>query len=249
MLGVFRRISSWLKYTSEEDKKFAASIKTMIGYRPFNISIYQLAIKHSSIAKTDNRGRKESNERLEYFGDAVLGLIIAEFLFERFPFRDEGFLTEMRSKIVNREALNQVGRKIGLHDLIQDNNQQRTSLASKSIYGDTLEALIGAVYLDLGYKKCRHFVIKRIIGNHFDINQLMNDNNNYKSLIIEWAQKENKSIDFVVEEIDSSEKFKQFEANVHIDGTPAGRGIGLSKKKAEQDAAQKALEKIMLNQE
>lgn len=240
MVNFLRQFTSLLKIRSDEEKSLAKAIKSIIGARPVNISLYILALKHSSSSKINNLGYRESNERLEYFGDAVLGLIVAELLFQKFPFKDEGFLTEMRSKIVNRESLNQLGRKIGLVDLIDINSGSKNHFSHKSIYGDTLEALVGAVYLDLGYKKCRKFVITRLIDNHFDLNQLKNDPHNFKSLIIEWAQKENAVIDFQIEELENSDRFKQFEATVIINGKEEGKGYGLSKKKAEQGAAQKA---------
>jgi ribonuclease-3 len=246
VVNFLRQLISLLKIRSKEEKNLSQAIKSIIGTRPINLSLYNLALKHSSASKTNKLGYRESNERLEYFGDAVLGLIVAELLFLKFPFKDEGFLTEMRSKIVNRESLNQLGRKIGLVDLIDINTSNRNHYSHKSIYGDTLEALIGAVYLDLGYRKCRKFVTSRLIDNHFDLNQLKNDPHNFKSLIIEWAQKENVIIDFQIEELENPDRFKQFEATVIINGKEEGKGYGLSKKKAEQGAAQKAYENMNL---
>ncbi len=199
---------------------------------------------HSSIAKTNNQGFKESNERLEYLGDAVLGMIVAEFLFTKFPFKDEGFLTEIRAKIVNRESLNQVSRRIGLNDLIQY-QQHNKALSPKSIYGDTLEALIGAIYLDKGYKFVKNFIIKKIINPHYDINELINTISNYKSKIIEWAQKQNKDLSFEIDEL-SDQKYRKFTAVLIIDGKQYETGHGSSKKKAEQDAARKTIESLDL---
>ncbi|MFY0690113.1 MAG: ribonuclease III [Cyclobacteriaceae bacterium] len=215
----------------------------MTGKRPYNLTVYKLAMRHSSAALVNEHGLRESNERLEYLGDAILGMVVAEFLFVRFPFKEEGFLTEIRSKIVNRETLNQVSRKIGLHDLITYHQTSRT-LSPKSIYGDSLEALIGAVYLDKGFQFCKHFIVRKLIIPHYDLNELINTVTNHKSKIIEWSQKENKNLIFEIIEVKESKKLKQFTAQVIIDDEPMEVGHGLSKKKAEQDAARKTLELI-----
>jgi len=139
-----------LIYNTKE-RRLAAAIKMIVGRKPLNLALYKLAIKHASAAEEMSNGIKISNERLEYLGDAVLGTIIAEHLFLKFPYRDEGFLTETRSRIVNRESLNQVGLKIGLEKIVESELSQKGLYLHKSIYGDTLEALVGAVYLDRGY--------------------------------------------------------------------------------------------------
>lgn len=229
--------------TKKEDRDFYKAIKVITGRRPFNLSLYRLAMKHSSAAYTSTRGLKESNERLEYLGDSILGMIVAEFLFTRFPFKEEGFLTEIRSKIVNRESLNEVSKKIGINDLIQF-HQASKSLSPKSIYGDSLEALIGAVYLDKGFAPCRQFIVKKIINAHFDVEDLIHTITNHKSRIIEWAQKENRELAFEILEINQENKNKQFVAQIFIDGAGQEKGYGFSKKKAEQDAARTTLEKL-----
>ncbi len=243
MFEFFWWILAALRYSSTEDNKLVKSIRTIIGFTPRNLSLYHLAMKHSSMAVTNKRGFRESNERLEYLGDAVLGLVVAELLFARYPYKDEGFLTEMRSKIVNRESLNRLGKKIGLQNIIVYNEAAKSNISHKSLYGDTMEALIGAVYLDLGYKACKSFVIRRLINHHFDLEKLIHDNPNYKSKIIEWAQKNDRLLDFEVKELETSGKFKQFEAQIVVDGEVQETGYGLSKKKAEQDAARKTCEK------
>lgn len=244
---IFRRFSSLLKFYSPEDRALAASIKTIVGRKPYNLSLYHLAMRHSSVAKANKQGFRESNERLEYLGDAVLGLIVAQLLFVKYPYKDEGFLTEMRSRIVNRESLNRLGRKFGLKDLINYNQSSKSSISHKSMYGDTMEALIGAVYLDMGYRACTQFVVERLITNHFDLAELINENQNYKSMVIEYAQKENKSIEFVVNETETADKMRQFVAEVLIDNVVMAQGHGLSKKKAEQDAALKTCDLLKIN--
>ena len=147
-------------FSSKNNRKLKASVKAITGVSPVNIELYKLATQHRSIAKQNNIGFRESNERLEYLGDAILGSIVAEYLFKKYPLRDEGFLTEIRSRIVNRDALNQVAKKMGITDIVEYTNNRKNRLAYKSIYGDTLEALIGAIYLDKGYMSTRNFIVK-----------------------------------------------------------------------------------------
>lgn len=204
-------------------------------------------MRHTSIGAESRKGFIESNERLEYLGDAVLSMIVAEFLFNKFPFQDEGFLTEIRARIVNRESLNQLARKIGLAEIIEYNsNSNKGGNSFKSIYGDALEALIGAVFLDKGYKLCRTFILKKLVIPHFDIEKLIHTETNFKSKIIEWSQKENKTLKFEVKEVDSDKKFKKFEAQVIVSNKSVAIGYGLSKKKAEQDAAEKSCLKLKI---
>jgi ribonuclease-3 len=229
-----------------KDQEFLKALIMITGKRPYNIDLYKLAMRHSSKAPVNHHGLKESNERLEYLGDAILGMIVAEYLFARFPFKDEGFLTEVRSKIVNRETLNRLSKKIGLHDLIEFNNQNNT-LNPKSIYGDSLEALIGAVYLDKGYYFTQQFVIRRLLYIHYDLDELIHTTSNYKSKIIEWSQKENKDLSFDTSVPEDGKGHKQFTSQVFIDGIPEELGYGSSKKKAEQDAARKTMEKLSID--
>lgn len=203
-------------------------------------------MRHTSAAKEKRKGFLESNERLEYLGDAVLGMVVAEYLFNKYPFKDEGFLTEVRSRIVNREHLNQLAKKIGLSDLIQYNgNMKGNSLSFKSIYGDALEALVGAIYLDKGYKSCKNFILKQLVVPHVDLDEIISTDKNFKSKIIEWSQKENKALKFEVNELKDQSHFKKFEAKVIVGKKEISTGHGLSKKKAEQNAAEKSCQ--MLN--
>ena len=227
---------------SPKNKRLISAVNTIVGRKPINLDIYELATKHASVAKTLKSGFRESNERLEYLGDAVLGTVIAEFLFKKYPLKDEGFLTEIRSRIVNRESLNDLGKKIGLDVLIEYDANRKNSLSHRSIHGDTLEALVGAVYLDRGFRFCRKFIINKLLLPYYDLDQIVKTNPNSKSLIIEWAQKENKEVRFEVVEIRNKRHFKEFTVQVFVDDKPVGKGHGTSKKKAEQDAAQKSCE-------
>ena len=213
----------------------------MVGSKPFNLSLYKLAIKHVSVAEETINGFKICNERLEYLGDAVLGAVVAEFLFLKFPYRDEGFLTETRSRMVNREALNQIAIKIGLAKVVNNEYKGRNLSSHKSIYGDTLEAIVGAVYLDRGYKFCKKFILKCIII-HFDVDDIISTTSNFKSKIIEWSQKENKEVDFKTISVTGNQRFKEFHVQLIVGGEPISEGKGPTKKKAEQEAAKNACE-------
>ena len=205
-------------------------------------------MRHSSAGTEQLKGYVESNERLEYLGDAVLGMVVAEHLFTKYPLKDEGFLTEIRSRLVNRESLNNLARTIGLSDLIEYNGIQNTKSQSfKSIYGNALEALVGAVFLDKGYKFCRIFILKKLIIPHFDLSHVIENDQNFKSKIIEWSQKESKNVTFKVIEAGSDRHFKRFEAKVLLNKKAIGTGYGLTKKKAEQDAAEKSCKALKIS--
>ncbi len=236
---LIKKLISLFKIYSTEDKRLVAAIERIVGSKPFNLSLYKLSIIHSSIAKAD-KGYKESNDRLEYLGDAVLGLVTAEYLFKKYPYKPEGFLTEIRARIVNRESLNNLAKKIGIGQIVSYNDNRRHALAYKSLLGDTLEALVGAVYLDRGYSFCRWFIIKKLLTPHYDIDLLVKNDFNYKSKIIEWAHRENKEVKFEILEVKGYNHHKEFVAQVIVDNEPVGKGAGYSKKRAEQDAAEKS---------
>ncbi len=246
MYSFLKRVSKIVRKQTEKEKRLITAVNTIVGKKPLNLDIYELATKHASVARTSKSGFRESNERLEYLGDAILGLIIAEYLFKKYPFKDEGFLTEIRSRIVNRESLNDLGKKIGLDVLIEYDVNRKNSLSHRSIHGDTLEALVGAVYLDRGFKYCRKFIIKKLFLPYYDLDEIIKNNPNNKSLIIEWAQKENKEVRFDVVNIKNKKHFKEFTVQLFIDDKPIGIGYGTSKKKAEQNAAQKSCEILKL---
>lgn len=220
------------------------AVKTIAGVTPRNIELYKLATQHRSIARQNTIGLKESNERLEYLGDAILGSIVAEYLFKKYPLKDEGFLTEIRSRIVNRDALNMAARNMGISSIVEYTSNRKSRQAYKSIHGDTLEALIGAIYLDKGYKATRRFIIRKLLRQQYDLEKIVQINPNYKSKIIEWAHRQNKDIKFEITEIKGSSHNREFRAELQVEGKPVAEGNGYSKKKAEQDAAQKSCEKL-----
>jgi len=232
------------KGKTKTDKTLVAAIQNIAGFTPSNLELYRLATVHSSIAKENGSGYKESNERLEYLGDAILGAAVADFLFKKFPFKSEGFLTEIRSRIVNREALNLLARKIGIANIVQFD--QKNAHLQQVIVGNTLEAIVGAIYLDKGYIRTRKFVIDKLINPHYDVDDLVNSDSNFKSKIIEWAQREGKDVRFEILNVKKGRNHKEFTAQVIVDGEAKGTGYGNSKKKAEQDAAFKTCEMLNL---
>jgi ribonuclease-3 len=224
-----------------EDKQLFVALKNIFGFYPGNIFLYKLAFRHKSQAIEMNNGNRISNERLEFLGDAILSAVVADHLFKVFPYKDEGFLTEMRSRIVSRAQLNKLSQKMGIDSLItvnHDNNVYR------SIKGDAFEALIGAMYLDKGYNFTRQIIIEKIIRQHFDLQELENNNTNYKSRIIEWAQREKHSVEFVTLNEVGHGYNKQYVVDVLINKLSMGKGRDYSIKGAEQDAAMKALLQI-----
>lgn len=219
------------------DKKLYSSLNNLLGFYPSNINIYKSALRHKSVAKEIKNGIKDSNERLEYLGDAILSAVVADYVFKKFPYKEEGFLTEMRSRIVSRDNLNKLSRKLGLDKLIENNTQLASS---RSINGDALEALIGAVYLDKGYRSAQCFIVDRLVKNHMDIDTLESTEHNFKSRLIEWAQREKKTLSFQqVDEIESG-KTKLIKVIVVIDGDTIGTGLDYSKKRAEQIASEES---------
>jgi ribonuclease III len=240
---------NFFKKKTEEDKRLISFINLMTGAKPFNLNIYKLALKHSSVAeKTPNQSFKLSNERLEYLGDAILGAIIAEYLYKKYPYKDEGFLTEIRSRIVNRESLNNLSRKIGLADLVEFEGQ-KYARTYQSMAGDALEAFIGAVFLDKGFYFCKKFVLKRLIQPHLDIEKIVQTNLNFKSMLIEYAQRENKEVEFVLIDEKNNKGTTIFTVEVVIDGESVGTGMGQNKKKAEQAAAEKAFANLQIKKD
>jgi len=188
-----------------------------------------------------SNGFRHSNERLEYLGDAVLGSIVADFLFKKFPFRDEGFLTEMRSRIVSRSNLNLLSGKLGLDRLVESSKD--SGLNTSSILGDAFEAFIGALYLDKGYLFTKKVIVRQIIQTHLDIEELIQTDLNFKSKVIEWAQKEKKTVSFqLTAETDKGKRGKLYTIDLVIGDKVAGRGQDYSIKRAEQHAARMAWE-------
>src|SRR5690554_2526524 len=238
-------ISSTYKLYFSPDRQFVRSLRNVLGFVPGNLYLYHLAFRHKSVAVPVRSGAKNSNERLEFLGDAILGSIVAELLFKKYPYKGEGFLTEMRSKIVSRVHLNQLSRKLGLDEMIKyDARMVHFPNKQGSLLGDAFEALIGAVFLDKGYAFTRNFVINRIIKPHVDIHVLEQTETNFKSRLIEWCQQSGKEVTFVQTENDEGEDRKMFTVDALINGEVYGTGKDYSKKSAEKIAAEKACENL-----
>jgi ribonuclease-3 len=224
-----------------KQKEFRKSIEQIIGSKPKNNLLYQLAFRHTSASKHNGFNNfKESNERLEFLGDAVLGMVVAEYLFKKYPFKDEGFLTEIRSRIVNRESLNVVARRFGLDKLIEFDGQR--NFHRTSMFGDAMEALIGAIYLDKGFAFTKKFIVNKLLSNHFDLDEVISNNTNYKSTILSWAQADGRKVEFLIVEEKGKNHSKEFIAQVLVDTQVISSGSGWNKKKAEQDASRRACE-------
>ena len=237
-------ISRIYKLYLSPHRKYVKTLKNLLGFVPGNLHLDRLAFRHKSVAQAVKKGVKNSNERLEFLGDAVLGSVVAEVLFKMYPYEDEGFLTELRSKMVNRNNLNQLGRKLGLDGLIQYDNRMVNSTRQGSLLGDAFEALIGAVYLDKGYDFTKGFLINRIIKSHIDIHTLEQTETNFKSKLIEWCQRHGKDVLFELAQNQEGESSKLFTIQVNIDGDIMGLGKEFSKKNAEKLAAEKACEAL-----
>ena len=229
------------------NRAYFKKLKNILGFVPGNIKLYQLAFRHKSVAAQIKEGVKNSNERLEFLGDAVLGAVVAELLFKLYPYKDEGFLTEMRSKIVSRANLNQLSRKLGFDKLIQyDSRMISYPTKQGSLLGDAFEAVVGAIYLDKGYKFTREFLLTRIIKPHVDIHTLEITETNFKSRLIEWCQQYGKEVVFVQVDNPQGESAKMFSVEVHVSGETCGIGRDYNKKSAEKLAAEKACEYLKI---
>ncbi|HTX87934.1 MAG TPA: ribonuclease III [Bacteroidales bacterium] len=236
-----------VRYFFSSDKKLSRAIHNIFGFYPGNIYLYRLAFLHKSAGSDTVQGIKINNERLEFLGDAILDAVTAEYLFRTFPLKDEGFLTEMRSKLVNRSQLNKLSQKMGLTQLIQlDPDSQNVY---RSFHGDAFEALVGAIYMDRGYEFTRRIVLDRIIKRYFNLDDLIQQELNYKSRIIEWAQKERKHISFHLVAEKGSGYRKLYVVEVRLGETAVAQGQDHSIKGAEQNAAEKAWNKLNPDQE
>lgn len=247
---MIRRLLTQLKPKTAEQRALAHKIKAITGYSPASVKPYQQALRHHSVSKTIHQsGYKDSNERLEYLGDAMLNAIVAEFLFKKYPFKDEGFLTQLRSKIVSRESLNDLAIKISLNQLVEyDKRTLQNINLRNSIFGNALEAFIGAIFLDRGFDGCRKFIVENLLRFHIDVDKLQSTETNFKGRLIEYAQKKNQSVDFIVEEVPDG-KNKIYRITVNYAGEVQGIAQHTNKKKAEQMAAQKSFELMKISPE
>jgi len=236
-----RRITSRILQLFSGNKQLLLQLEHLLGFRPLHIGFYQLALMHRS--KLDET--EKNNERLEFLGDAILGAVIAEFLFKKYPYQDEGYLTELRSKIVRRETLNNVALRMGLNKLVQY-NQNDKGLSRSHIFGNALEALIGAVYLDQGFPKTRQFILSQMLKPYVDLDTLESTDTNYKNRLLSWGQRNAKTISFDTLDETNENTRKIFTVGILVDGEMVASGTAYNKKEAGQVAAQKAIAQLQI---
>jgi len=223
------------------NKKLYQNLYNIFGFYPDKISLYKIAITHNSYKHLSGKEpQKGNNERLEFLGDAVLGMVVAEKLYLKFPYQNEGFLTEMRSKIVGRNKLNVIGKKMGIHQLLKyDPKLKSNPVFLDAITGNAFESLVGAIYLDKGYIFTRKFIIDKILEQHIDFEELLIQELSYKAKLVKWAQKEKKKVDFILKNVEVENKRKVYEICIALDGEEIIFGRNHSKKIAEEIASEK----------
>lgn len=223
--------------------EFRSGLKQLLGFRPVNLRLYEMAFIHRSATYTLPDGVKINNERLEYLGDAIIDSILSDYLFRHFPEAPEGFLTKTRARIVNRETLNQLGLSMGLDRLIVSNLAPSDS--PRNLYGNAVEALAGALFIDTGYNRTRKFMIERVLKKHLNLNEVLAAETDYKSLILEYCQKNKQKLNFTSREKPSGTNgHPTFTVTLEINNEVISQGEGATKKEAEQDASMAALNKL-----
>jgi len=240
---VIENLFDRIRLLFRKEKESYLCLYHILGFFPHQIKYYKEALLHKSLQTKTEGGHLVNNERLEFLGDAVLDAVVGDLVFYHFPEQREGFLTNTRSKIVQRETLNRLAVDIGLDKLLQRNYHSQTH--NTYINGNAFEALMGAIYLDRGYGKCMEFFKRQILGKHISLDQVAHREINFKSKLIEWAQKNHRAIDFKLLEQSSDEDANPvFCTLVAIEGVPAGKGKGYTKKESQQKAAKNTLRKI-----
>ncbi len=229
-----------LKRYKKEDRQLAAFLFRLLGFFPRNMRLYQLAFQHRSTSGKNTLGIESNNERLEYLGDSILGSIVADYLYTKYPRENEGFLTQLRSRIVSRQSLNQLGKKLGLNNHIQ---ADWSSMRNSSAAGDAFEALVGAVYLDKGFNETKLFIYKRILDWHIDLKSLEENDTDFKSQFINKMQKEKRQFEFFTLEEKVVGKQKEYLLELRIDEMPLAQFQHNSKRFAEQQLSRIGLDK------
>lgn len=240
---VLRNQIDKIRLLFRKDKESYLCFYRILGFYPRNIQLYEQALLHKSSSIRSDQGRPLNNERLEFLGDAILDAIVGDIVYNRFEGKREGFLTNTRSKIVQRETLNKLAVEIGLDKLIKYST--RSSSHNSYMYGNAFEAFIGAIYLDQGYERCKQFMEQRIINRYIDLDKISRKEVNFKSKLIEWSQKSKMEVSFeLIEQFLDHDSNPVFQTEVRIEGLPAGTGTGYSKKESQQNAAQMAIKKV-----
>jgi len=225
--------------------KFRSELKNLLGFRPRNLRLYEMAFIHRSATYTLPDGVRVNNERLEYLGDAIIDSILSDYLFHLYPEAAEGFLTKTRARIVNRETLNQLGLSMGLDRLIVSNLAPSDS--PRNLYGNAMEALVGALFIDRGYDRTRKFLIERGLKRHFNLSALLAAETDFKSMILEYCQKKKQKLNFTSREKQSGDNGHPiFTVTLEISNKVISQGEGSTKKDAEQVASMAALNKLGL---
>ncbi len=224
-------------------REFGSLLRKIIGFKPGNLRLYEVAFIHRSASYKLPDGQRINNERLEYLGDAILGAILSDYLFEKFPDSSEGFLTKIRSRIVNRDVLNSLAVSMGINKVLVSNISSANT--TKNLYGDALEALIGAVFIDKGFRRTKKLFIKKVFKKYLNLEQIVKTDTDYKSLVFEWVQKHKANLIFTYnEEYDFNSRKSVFSTTLFINRDEYGKGQGDSKKEAEQEASNQAWRKI-----
>lgn len=236
-----RRFTSRILHLFSPNKQLVSQLEHLIGFTPKHLPYYQLALMHRS--KLEEIA--QNNERLEFLGDAILGSVIADYLFKKYPYQSEGYLTEMRSRIVRRETLNNLALRMGLQKIVQYNENDK-GLSRSHIFGNALEALIGAVYLDQGFARTKSFILKQMLKPYIDIDVLESRDTNFKNKLLSWSQKNNNDLSFEMLSEENEGTRKIFTMGIKLDGEIIATGTGYNKKEAGQVAAQNAIEKLGL---
>jgi len=236
----------FIKPIPKNKREIYKSLIDILGFCPKDIGLYKMAFTHKSASCRNTKGHYINNERLEFLGDSILNSIIADYLFHKYPNKDEGFLTKMRSRIVNRDFLDELAINIKLNKLVISHIYQ-TNNQSKHIYGNALEALIGAIYIDRNFNYAKQFIVIQLLNKKIDLLKIEQTETNFKSQLIEWGQKYKKEISFeTIEEVIDINSSPTFISYIEVDNVIMGKGHGYSKKEAEQNAAEKAIEKTLL---
>jgi ribonuclease III len=226
-----------------DKREFGSRLRKILGFKPGNLRLYEIAFIHRSASYKLPDGQRINNERLEYLGDAILDAILSDYLFEKFPEASEGFLTKIRSRIVNRDVLNQLSVSMGINKILVSNIS--ASNTTRNLYGDALEALIGAVFIDKGFHKTKKLFLKNVFNKYLNLASIVNTDTDYKSLVFEWVQKNKANLIFTYsEEYDFDTRKSVFSTVLFINREEFGKGQGISKKEAEQEAANQAWKRI-----
>jgi ribonuclease-3 len=245
MVNVIRDIFIRIRLSFHPKKESYFILREILGFFPKNIEYYEEALCHKSIRGESRYHNRLTNERLEFLGDGVLNAIIADVVFKKYPKRPEGFLSQTRSKIVKREMMDRIALELGLHKFIVSSSALKMQIRKNHISGNALEAFIGAIYLDRGYRRAFRFIEKKILKACVDIDDIAVKDQNYKSKILEWAQKNRIKISYETVEEKIDERHNHiFSSRILLDGEEMGTGTGFSKKEAEQKAARQALGKV-----